>query len=89
MFQSFEVASDRSTGPARLTALREALATCDVDGFLVPRADVHQGEYVTPCDARLQWLTGFSGSAGSANWQGIDRSEEARSMAWLVPGFVA
>ncbi len=64
MFQTFDVVSDRSTGPARLAALRDALGDLDVDGFLVPRADVHQGEYVAPCDARLQWLTGFSGSAG-------------------------
>ena len=33
-------------------------------GFLVPRADAWQGEYVAPRDARLAWLTGFSGSAG-------------------------
>jgi Xaa-Pro aminopeptidase len=35
-----------------------------LDGFLVPRADVHQGEYVAARDERLQWLTGFTGSAG-------------------------
>ncbi len=33
-------------------------------GFLVPRADAHQGEYVAARDERLQWLTGFTGSAG-------------------------
>jgi Xaa-Pro aminopeptidase len=32
----------------------------------VPRADVHQGEYVAARDERLQWLTGFTGSAGFA-----------------------
>jgi Xaa-Pro aminopeptidase len=40
------------------------MAQHGVDCFLVPRADAHQGEYVAPRDARLQWLTGFSGSAG-------------------------
>ncbi len=35
-----------------------------LDGFLVPRADAHQGEYVAPRDARLAWLSGFTGSAG-------------------------
>ncbi|MEL6571938.1 MAG: aminopeptidase P family protein [Pseudomonadota bacterium] len=64
MFQTFDVASDRSKGPERLNVLRSALGDLGVDGFLVPRADVHQGEYVAPCDARLHWLTGFSGSAG-------------------------
>lgn len=66
MFQSYETTSDPSNGPARLAALREAMIAMDVDGFLVPRADVHQGEYVAPRDDRLAWLTGFTGSAGFA-----------------------
>src|SRR5690606_5695940 len=37
-----------------------------VTGFLVPRADAHQGETVAPHDERLAWLTGFTGSAGIA-----------------------
>ena len=37
-----------------------------MDGFLVPRADEHLGEYVPPCAERLAWLTGFTGSAGLA-----------------------
>ncbi len=64
MFQSFEVASRPDQGPPRLAALRNALQWAGVDGFIVPRADAHQGEYVAPCDARLAWLTGFTGSAG-------------------------
>jgi len=32
----------------------------------VPRADRHQGEYVPAAEARLGWLTGFTGSAGAA-----------------------
>jgi Xaa-Pro aminopeptidase len=50
----------------RLVALRAALAQRGVDGFLVPRADEHQGEYVPACGQRLAWLTGFTGSAGLA-----------------------
>lgn len=64
MFQSFEVASRPEQGPPRLQALREAMAAASVDGFLVPRADAHQGEYVSARDERLKWLTGFTGSAG-------------------------
>lgn len=64
MFQTFEVTSRPETGPARLSALRDAMKTADIDGFLVPRADRFQGEYVAPCDERLAWLTGFTGSAG-------------------------
>ncbi|MEI4261649.1 aminopeptidase P family protein [Roseovarius sp. D0-M9] len=66
MFQSFENKSSPEQGPPRLAALREAMAAAQVDGWLVPRADVHQGEYVAPGDERLAWLTGFTGSAGFA-----------------------
>lgn len=66
MFQSFEATSDPTSGPARLAALRKALAAAGVQGFMVPRADAHQGEYVAARDERLQWLTGFTGSAGFA-----------------------
>ena len=64
MFQSFEVTARPEQGPPRLSALREELAREGLDGFLVPRADAHQGEYVADRDARLAWLTGFTGSAG-------------------------
>ena len=66
MFQSFDTTADPSNGPARLKALREAMAGAGVNGFLVPRADAHQGEYVAARDERLAWLTGFTGSAGFA-----------------------
>ncbi len=66
MFQSFEVTAHPENGPARLAALRAEMARTGVQGFLVPRADIHQGEYVAPADGRLQWLTGFTGSAGFA-----------------------
>src|SRR5438552_1249780 len=52
--------------PARLARLREVLVARRLDGFIVPRADEHQGEYVPPRGQRLAWLTGFTGSAGLA-----------------------
>ena len=66
MFQTFQDKANPEHGPARLAALREAMAAAGLDGYLVPRADVHQGEYVAPGDERLAWLTGFTGSAGFA-----------------------
>lgn len=66
MFQSFEVTARPEQGPPRLAALREVMATEGLAGFVVPKADVHQGEYVAPRDDRLAWLTGFTGSAGFA-----------------------
>jgi Xaa-Pro aminopeptidase len=64
MFQTFDASTSPEQGPPRLKALRHELAAEGLDGFLVPRADAHQGEYVAPRDDRLAWLTGFTGSAG-------------------------
>lgn len=50
----------------RLEALRNELRRRGLSGFVVPRADEHQGEYVPPHAERLAWLTGFTGSAGLA-----------------------
>ncbi len=50
----------------RFQAVLDELERRGLDGFLVPRADEHQGEYVPPCAERLAWLTGFTGSAGLA-----------------------
>jgi Xaa-Pro aminopeptidase len=65
MLQSFDDPSDPSLGPARLVLLRQAMAARQLDGYIVPRADEHQGEYVPACADRLRWLTGFTGSAGT------------------------
>src|SRR5450755_489850 len=65
-FQTFDEQSDASQCVPRLAALRAELAARKVDGFLVPRADEHQGEYVPKHAERLAWLTGFTGSAGVA-----------------------
>jgi Xaa-Pro aminopeptidase len=64
MFQTFDSTADPGQGAPRLAALRAAVAAAGLQGWIVPRADAHQGEYVAPRDERLQWLTGFTGSAG-------------------------
>ena len=65
-FQTFEDRSEKSASAPRLAALREELKHRGLDGFIVPRADRYQNEYVPPCAERLAWLTGFTGSAGLA-----------------------
>ncbi|WP_034996906.1 aminopeptidase P family protein [Beijerinckia mobilis] len=65
-YQSFESVADPSFGRERLALLRGRLAELGLDGFLVPRADKHQNEYVPPSEERLAWLSGFTGSAGLA-----------------------
>jgi Xaa-Pro aminopeptidase len=64
MFQSFDSATSTETGVVRLKNLRTELEKDGLDGYLIPRADAHQGEYVVARDMRLAWLTGFTGSAG-------------------------
>jgi len=50
----------------RLGTLRAEMKKRGIDGFFVPRADEFQGEYVPERADRLAWITGFTGSAGSA-----------------------
>lgn len=66
MFQSFETTAEPQFGAERVAKLREKIVALEIDGFLVPRADEFQGEYVPASAERLSWLTGFTGSAGLA-----------------------
>ena len=66
MFQNFTETADPAKGAERAAALRARLKELSLDGFIVPRADEHQGEYVPKSSERLAWLTGFTGSAGTA-----------------------
>jgi Xaa-Pro aminopeptidase len=65
-FQSFEDRTERAASGPRVAALRTELARRGLTGFVVPRSDRHQNEYVPACEQRLAWLTGFTGSAGVA-----------------------
>jgi Xaa-Pro aminopeptidase len=65
-FQTFEEPESGVALTARLSAFREELARRKLTGFVVPRADQQQNEYVAPSEERLAWLTGFTGSAGLA-----------------------
>ncbi len=65
-FQSFEDANERAAIPARIAALRAELHRRGLDGFVVPRADRQQNEYLPASEERLAWLSGFTGSAGLA-----------------------
>lgn len=65
-FQSFTETTSPTQGAPRLAALRAELKRLGYDGFIVPRADEYQGEYVPPRADRLAYLTGFTGSAGAA-----------------------
>jgi Xaa-Pro aminopeptidase len=66
LFQTFEEPESGVALTARLSAFREELARRNLTGFVIPRADQQQNEYVPPSEERLAWLTGFTGSAGQA-----------------------
>src|ERR1043166_1479265 len=65
-FQTFDDSSERAQSAARVAALRAELKRRGLDGFVVPRADRQQNEYLPASEERLAWLTGFTGSAGFA-----------------------
>jgi Xaa-Pro aminopeptidase len=66
VFQTFDQKTTPAQGAPHLKALRTELKARGLDGFVVPRTDEHQNEYVPPSSERLAWLTGFSGSWGTA-----------------------
>jgi len=65
-FQTFDDRTEARAGAPHVAALRTELARRGLTGFVVPRADRQQSEYVPASEERLLWLTGFSGSAGTA-----------------------
>lgn len=65
-FQTFDDSSERAESAKRVSGLRAELKRRGLDGFVVPRADRQQNEYLPASEERLAWLTGFTGSAGSA-----------------------
>ena len=66
LFQSFDDSHEGSAAAAHLAALRTELKRHGLDGFVIPRADRQQNEYLPASEERLAWLTGFTGSAGAA-----------------------
>lgn len=60
-----DVVKPDMTGP-RLAALRKLMDEESVDFYLVPTDDAHATEYTAPSDQRRVWISGFTGSAGTA-----------------------
>ncbi|XP_040577556.1 LOW QUALITY PROTEIN: xaa-Pro aminopeptidase 1 [Lepeophtheirus salmonis] len=50
----------------KLRAVRKALRSLDLAGLLVPNGDAHQSEYLAERDKRREWISGFTGSNGTA-----------------------
>ena len=52
--------------PERLEKLRALMAERDIDAYLVPTSDFHESEYVGHYFKCREFITGFTGSAGTA-----------------------
>jgi Xaa-Pro aminopeptidase len=64
--QTAATTADDDTAGEPLDLLRAAFADRAINGFVVPRSDEYQNEYVPLSAERLAWVTGFTGSAGTA-----------------------
>ncbi|XP_056898899.1 xaa-Pro aminopeptidase 2 [Takifugu flavidus] len=50
----------------RLQELRKRMLPLNISAYIIPGTDAHLSEYIAPRDARLTFMTGFTGSAGTA-----------------------
>lgn len=49
----------------RISALRDAMFHAGVSAYIVPGTDPHASEYISPCWKEREWISGFTGSAGT------------------------
>ena len=49
----------------RLSSLRDAMKSNNIDAYIIPTADPHIGENIPDHWRIIQWLTGFTGSAAT------------------------
>lgn len=63
--------------------LREKLKENGLDGFLLLHGDAHMSEYVAPCDERIGFLSGFTGSNGLCLVTREDEGNEANEVALM------
>ncbi|MHA7900191.1 MAG: aminopeptidase P family protein [Henriciella sp.] len=66
MKQNFDVKGGPQIGRDNLPKLRQVMAAQGLDGFYVPHEDEYQNEYLPDANERLAWVSGFTGSFGSA-----------------------
>uniref|UniRef100_A0A8C1XHY7 X-prolyl aminopeptidase (aminopeptidase P) 2, membrane-bound n=1 Tax=Cyprinus carpio TaxID=7962 RepID=A0A8C1XHY7_CYPCA len=50
----------------RIRDLRASMIPLNISAYIIPATDAHLSEYIAPRDARLAWMSGFTGSAGTA-----------------------
>ena len=66
MRQTFDIKGGPQDGRAHLPLVREQLVAQGIDGLYIPHDDEYQNEYLPDANERLAWVSGFTGSFGSA-----------------------
>ncbi|HPF24041.1 MAG TPA: aminopeptidase P family protein [Hyphomonas sp.] len=66
MRQTFDIKGGPQLGVQHLPLLRKELSAMGLDGMYVPHDDEYQNEYLPDANERLAWVSGFTGSFGSA-----------------------
>ena len=51
--------------PERIAALREAMKQHKIDAYIIQTSDPHMSEYPADCWKYREWISGFTGSAGT------------------------
>ena len=55
----------KTNNPERIAALREAMKQHKIDAYIIPTSDPHMSEYPADCWKYREWISGFTGSAGT------------------------
>ncbi|CAN1199470.1 Aminopeptidase P2 [Linum perenne] len=60
------VAGGSSQSDEKLKSLRGLFAGVGIDAYVIPSQDAHQSEFIAECYMRRGYVSGFTGSAGTA-----------------------
>ena len=71
--------------PERLSRLRREMEQRRIDVYVVPTADFHESEYVGAHFKARSYITGFTGSAGTAIITMTEAAARARTVSSSPP----
>jgi Xaa-Pro aminopeptidase len=54
----------QKVGSGLLKTFRDSIKARNLDAYLLMHGDAHQSEYLAPCDERIGFISGFTGSNG-------------------------
>ncbi|POY74768.1 hypothetical protein BMF94_2244 [Rhodotorula taiwanensis] len=66
----------------RLAALRSEMQRHNLQAYIIDSGDAHSNEYTAECDDRRAWISGFTGSAGTAIVLAPGQSDDGKAFLW-------